>query len=299
MIPRKRLIIETAACLALFCGALAPLAAQAASDGPVPFIRIIPQVEAGFIGVLHHTFQSGTGTTNFNYITQGGQDILFPYQRYSVDVVLAGRHHVTALYQPLTFSTSTVADRNNTNGGLPVVIGGANFPHGTPMNLTYGFDFWRLSYLYDFSGDPATILGAGLSLQIRNASIIFSSVDGADRYVSQNIGPVPILKVRAAHWFSPAFGLEFEGDGFYASSAIFNGSGRGFTGWIWDASLSVRTHVPGLLGYVAFLTMRSIGGGAEGNNAYDNITATTSGAGSYTSNVLATMAVTLGLSLEP
>jgi hypothetical protein len=298
MISRNQVLLRTAVFLALFLSVLAPLAAQSSETGHVPFIQIIPRFEQGFLAVLYHTFQSGAGTTNFNFITQGGQDILFPYQRYSVDFVLAGRHHVTALYQPLTLSTTTVADRNNTNGGQPVVIGSATFAPGTPMNLTYGFDFWRLSYLYDFSSDPATILAAGLSMQIRNASIVFSSVDGTQRFVSQNIGPVPILKVRAAHWFSPSFGLDFEADGFYASSAFFNGSGRSFAGWIWDASLSARTHVSFLPGTVAFLTVRSIGGGADGNNAYDNITATTSGPGSYTSNVLATMSVSLGVSLE-
>jgi hypothetical protein len=295
---RKLPLVTAVVFLALFSGVLAPAFTEPSEADQVPFLQIIPRVEQGFLAILYHTFQSGAGTTNFNYITQGGQDILFPYQRYSVDFVLAGRHHVTALYQPFTLSTSTVADRNNTNGGLPVVIGNATFAPGTPMNLTYGFDFWRLSYLYDFSSDPATILAAGLSLQIRNASIVFSSVDGTQRFVSQNIGPVPILKVRAAHWFMPEFGLDFEADGFYASSAFFNGSGRSFAGWIWDAAISVRTHVPLFPGTVAFLTVRSIGGGADGNNAYDNITATTSGPGSYTSNVLATMSVSLGISLE-
>jgi hypothetical protein len=290
--------VLTIAALVLFAlvGA-GPLAAQNA-DGAPPFVQVIPHFEIGTLAVLQHTYQVGAGGTNFNFVTQGGQDILFPYQRYSVEVILAGRHRVTFLYQPLTLDTRTVADRNGSNGGLPVVIDGVSFPSQTPMNITYGFDFWRMSYLYDFSSDPATILGAGISLQIRNASIVFTSegVSPELRTVSQNIGLVPIIKVRAAHWFSPMFGLDFEADGFYASSAFFNGATKPFTGWIWDAALSARTHLaPGAL---AFVTVRSIGGGASGESAYSYVSATTTTPGTYTNNVLATLAVTLGVSLE-
>jgi hypothetical protein len=293
-VSRRSTSALTAAAIAVLLGVagLAPAAAQDAE----PFIQVIPRAEFGALAILKHLYQSGSSGTLFNYVTQGGQDTLFPYQRYSVDVVLAGRHRVTFLYQPFTLNTQTVADRNGTNGGLPIVIDDASFAPGTLMDLKYGFDFWRASYLYDFARSPDTILGVGLSLQVRNASIVFSAVDGSDRAVQQNIGPVPILKVRAAHQFSERFGLDFEADGFYASSAFFNGSGRAFTGWVWDASLSAATTLaPGAR---AYLVVRSIGGGAEGNNAYSYSSATTSSPGSYTYNELATLAVSLGVSLQ-
>jgi hypothetical protein len=275
---------------------LAPLAAQENE----PFIQVIPRAEIGFVAVLQHLYQSGDTGTLFNFVTQGGQDILFPYQRYSADVVLGGRHIVTLLYQPLTLNTRTVADRNGTNGGDPIVIDDAAFDPGTVMDLTYGFDFWRASYLYDFAKSPDTILGAGLSLQIRNASIVFSGVDPLTlipvRTVQQNIGPVPVLKVRAAHQFSPRFGLDFEADGFYASSAFFNGSGRAFEGWVWDAALTTSTGFgPNAR---AFLVVRSIGGGANGESAGGDRTSTESTALSDTYNALATLAVSLGFTLK-
>jgi hypothetical protein len=274
---------------------LGPVAAQDAE----PFIQVIPRTEIGYVAVLKHLYQSGDvdpDSTRFNYLTQGGQDILFPYQRYAADIVLGGRHIVTLLYQPLTFNTQTVVDRNGSSGGDDIVIDGLHFTPGTELDLKYGFDFWRASYLYDFARSPDTILGAGLSLQIRNASIVFSSADGLQRTVQQNIGPVPILKFRAAHQFSPRFGLDFEADGFYASSAFFNGSSREFKGWVWDAALSATTtFVPGAK---AFLVVRSIGGGAEGYNAYDYTSSTTSSPGSYTYNELATLALSLGFSLQ-
>ncbi|MCX7029257.1 MAG: hypothetical protein NTU62_03950 [Spirochaetes bacterium] len=275
----------------LFFAGLAPLAAQDAE----PFIQVIPRTEIGYVAVLSHEYQSGTGGTRFNFVTQGGQDILFPYQRYAVDVVLAGQHRVTLLYQPLTLNTQTVVNRN-TGSVAPIVIDDVSFPDDTVLDLKYGFDFWRASYLYDFARSPDTILGAGVSLQIRNASIVFSSADGTLRTIQQNIGPVPILKVRAAHQFSPAFGLDLEADGFYASSAFFNGSANPFKGWVWDAALTAKTHFTREA--VAFRVVRSIGGGAEGNNAYDYSSSTTSTPGSYTYNALATLAVTLGFSIE-
>jgi len=287
-----------AVCAILFCSALSPLAAQDKGTGEAPFIQIIPRFEYGWVGVLDHRYRSGAGGTDFNFVTMGGQDTLFPYQRYSAEVVLGGRNRVTFLYQPLTLNTRTVARRNDTTEPTAdVVIDDAKFPAGTPIDITYGFDFWRVSWLYDFARGPATILGAGVSLQIRNASIVFTSADSGlgERAVQQNIGPVPILKARAAHWFSPKFGLDFEADGFYASSAIFNGSGNPFEGWIWDASLSAKTRFTANTS--AFLTVRSIGGGASGSNAYSYKSATTS-VNPETYNALATIAVTLGVSVE-
>ncbi len=275
-----------------FGGALLVGSAQATNHGPV---QIVPKAELGFAAVLHHQYQSGSNGTAFNFISQGGQDTLFPFLRLSVDVVLFDRNRFTFLYQPLTLETKSVANRNNTSGGAPLVIDDASFPSGTPLDITYGFDFWRFSYMFDFLKSPESILAAGISLQLRNASIVFSSADGTRRSISQNIGPVPILKFRVAHWFSPFFGLDFEADGFYAAGAGFNGSAKPFEGWIWDAALSAKTRLAPKVSVYA--TVRSIGGGAKGNNAYTYVSSTTS-VNSYTYNSLATMAFNLGVAIE-
>jgi hypothetical protein len=78
----------------LTVAALVPATAQEAE----PFIQVIPRAEFGAVAVLKYLYQSGSGGTLFNFVTQGGQDTLFPYQRYAVDVVLAGQHRVTLLY---------------------------------------------------------------------------------------------------------------------------------------------------------------------------------------------------------
>ncbi|MBL8995212.1 MAG: hypothetical protein JNM63_17830 [Spirochaetia bacterium] len=259
------------------------------------WIQIIPKAELGFAAVLFHQYQAGSNGTLFNFTSQGGQDTLYPFLRLAVDVKLFERNYFTFLYQPLTLKSKTVVNRNGTTGGNPLLIDDAVFPVGTPVDITYGFDFWRFSYLFDFLKDPDTILGLGVSLQLRNASIDFSSTDGTRRSISQNIGPVPIIKFRFARWFSPLFGLDFEADGFYAAGAGFNGSAKPFEGWIWDAALSVKTRLAPKV--AAFATIRSIGGGAKGNNAYTYVSSTTS-VNSYTFNSLATMALNLGVSIE-
>lgn len=263
-------------------------------QGASPSFRLVPRADIGFLGVMSHLYRVGkesSGNTTFNFVTQGGQDILFPYLRLSIDAIAFQRHHFTFLYQPLTLTTRTVAGRNSTGS---VQIDGVNFG-SSPVNITYGFDFYRLSYFFDFIGNGKTELAAGLSFQLRNANIVFESANGELRAVQNNVGLVPIIKLRAAHWMTPKWGLEFEGDGFYAAGAGFNGASRPFEGWIWDAGLSLKAKVFDRT--TSFLTFRSIGGGANGTDAYDNVSATKN-TQKETYNSLATFSITLGFSLD-
>jgi hypothetical protein len=262
-------------------------------EGPPRESWIVPHFETGVVKVLFHEYRSGPEATNpvFDYVNQGGQEILFPYQRLSVDFHLGTENIVTLLYQPLTLTTRTVAQKNGT---AAVSVDGVDFA-SLPLDLIYGFDFWRASWLYNFAQGRGEILGAGVSLQARNASISFTSTDGSKRAISQNLGLVPILKTRWAHWFTPDFGLDTTADGFYASSALFNGATKPFEGWIWDVSVSAKTRL--LPGAIGFATVRSIGGGARGENAYSTTQATVS-TNPQSYNALATAAFTLGLELE-
>ena len=58
--------------------------------------------EIGFTGVIFHTIQFGQTGTVLNYVKDGGQDVLFPYQRYTAGLSI-GRHTVYFLYQHLAF----------------------------------------------------------------------------------------------------------------------------------------------------------------------------------------------------
>ncbi len=255
-------------------------------------LKIHPNAEVGITKVLFHTLQFGRDTTTFDYVFEGGQEILFFYQRYSVDIEIVRRHIVSILYQPLTLNTQTVVPMTRPDG---IVIDTAAFSAGEGINLKYGFDFWRFSYLFDFFKDESFMLAAGLSLQFRNASIVFESTDGTGITVNQNLGPVPILKVRSEYRFPCGFFLGLEADGFYASSAIFNGADFQFTGWIYDIAL--RTGFELNKAVDLYLTGRLLGGGATGNSDYEQ-TYWTEGTSSYTDNNLVTLNFSAGLRIK-
>ncbi len=215
--------------------------------------------ELGFTGIIDHRIQSGTVADKgdiFDYVDRGGQDVLFPFSRLQADLVLFSRHHVMLLYQPLTLETVVPIQSNFRYDQQDFTTG-----DGT-LELKYGFDFWRISYLFDIIEPPEFYFGAGLSLQIRNASIIFRTSDGGKSTIQNNIGPVPILKLKLGYSWSNSLFVEFEGDGFYASDRFFNGANYSFVGYIYD--LSIRTGYSFSSMSTFFFNVRFLGGGAEG-----------------------------------
>lgn len=256
------------------------------------FVKIIPNAELGVTKVLYHTLQFGKDGYAFDYVENGGQEILFLFQRYSIDTQLAERHIITLLYQPLTLETKTRIPED-LDGGMQ--IDDVVFPPGSGLDLKYGFDFWRLSYLYTFIKRDRFMLGAGLSLQLRNASIIFESTDGGNVTVNQNLGPVPIIKVKTEYRAPTGYFVGLEADGFYASSKIFNGADFPFAGWIYDAALQAGMEVNPAS--ETFLSIRILGGGAEGTSDYDTVF-WTKGNEPYTNNNLVTLILSGGIRLK-
>ena len=236
--------------------------------------------EKGFLGFISHTIQFGTDGTNFNYIDEGGQNVLFPFTRMTADLKMHERHSLTFLVQPFEILTSSLPQRD-------IVVEGVTFPEGTPLNLKYGFTFYRLSYLYDFRKESNKEFSIGLSFQIRNASIVFSSADGELISVNNNIGPVPILKFRWQRPIGESCWVGSEVDGFYASGRYITGSENDFEGAILDASLRFGFRLTDYLN--TFFNIRYLGGGASGTEEDEN---------KYTDNWLKTFSVSLGFYLQ-
>lgn len=270
---------------------------SARAGGAGSVISVQPSAELGFVGVAHHVLQYGEDTDTFDYVTEGGQDILFPYSRLRLDVGIGQqqRHFVGLLYQPLTFETVTQFEEAKT-------IDTETFEEGQVVDLVYSFDFWRGTYEYRLIDNERWTVDAGLSLQIRNASIRFESQDQDNNkdelVVSQGTGPVPALRAQARYTLASDVWFETEVDGFYASNAFVNGAQYPFKGWIWDAALSAGARVhPTAESYVS---LRSVGGGAEGTATDKRETWTESKAGGderYTRNELTTFAVSVGFRL--
>lgn len=239
--------------------------------------------EAGSVGIYSHVIQSGSPSDKgdrFNYLTQGNQDTLFPFYRYQADLSMFAKHHLIFLYQPLTIETQAPITGNFRYDQVDYTAADGF------LDIKYGFDFWRFSYLYDIIDGEGYFLSAGLSLQIRNASIVFKATDSTNGTVTDNIGPVPIIKLRTGYQWEQGFFILFDGDGFYASNRFFNGAGYPFTGYIYDLSLRSGYSFNEIT--TAYINLRFLGGGAEGTNDSDE----------YTYNDLHTAGVSLGLILH-
>jgi hypothetical protein len=277
--------------LLLLALALAPaLAEESWLNRPDAKVRFQGSLELGFLAVLYHTIQFGQGGTEFDYVKNGGQDIYFPFQRISAEVDFGPRHKVILLYQPIDIRTEV-------RFFDPVTVYDVTFtPPGTgkglPMELRYGFDFYRISYLFDFWKDPRNELAAGLSLQIRDAVIVFAEKGGGQTVSNENVGPVPILKFRVKRYLGPVFWLASEIDGFYASGRYITGSTNDFVGAILDGSLRAGFTPKDPLD--VFLNLRYIGGGAVGTNESDAV----GGVDGYTKNWIHTVSVSLGITVR-
>lgn len=243
-------------------------------------------VELGALAIASHTFQSGRNGSLFDLKTEGNQSTMFFFARLSAELELMRRHSFIFVYQPIDLRTEAVAKRD-------LSFDQVTFRTGTPMNVRYGFDFYRLTYQFDVFKSPRYELAFGLGGQVRNAKIIFTSVDGQQRSISDDLGFVPLLRLRARYTFQNGLWLGAEADGFYANVAVLNGGRSDVEGAIWDASLRVGLRLTTFMD--AFLNLRYLGGGANGTSASggDNI-----GGDGYTYNWLHAVVVSLGFGVR-
>lgn len=258
--------------------ALAPVPAKPAKRR---WWKLEATFEMGFVGVLHHKIQFSRVGDYFDYVKDGGQELLYPYMRLGAGIRLFDRHNILFVYQPLQLKTASTLKRDMTQGDT-------TFAAGTPMEFLYGFDFYRISYTYDIFKAPRHELSFGLSLQIRDANIEFTSTDGTQRYTTKNLGPVPVIKIRGRYQFRNGLFIGGEVDGFWAGNKFLNGSSREFVGAIIDTSLKL-----GLKVYreaEVFLNLRYIAGGALGSSS--NTPGPNDG---YTRNWIHLMSLSLGL----
>lgn len=214
------------------------------------------RVEVGFLDPLYHTVQFGSDGTEIDYVDEGGQDVLYPFFRPSVEGRF-GRHRVGFVYQPIDLEGEVVTRRD-------WVIDDLTFPADTPVNTRYSFPFWRASYGYDVLSDPDWELELGASLQLRDATITFTNAAGTLRRTERDVGPVPILRARLRIPVTDGSWFETEVDGFYAPVKYINGGDSDVVGAIVDWSVRYGFDIDE--SFDAFVNLRYLGGGAEGTS---------------------------------
>jgi len=218
--------------------------------------------EIGFLGVLSNQIQFSNSGTYFNYQKEGGQDVLFPVSRLSLELDFKKRNTLILLYQPLRLETQVLLKND-------LLVDELLFPASTNVKTLYNFPFYRLSYLRELLPKNTKYkLGIGGSLQIRNTTLSFESGDGTLFRTNRNVGIVPIIKIRARAQLTERAFAALEADGFYAPVSYLNGSDNEIIGAILDASLRAGLQIAEPVH--SFLNLRYIGGGAVGTNERDD-----------------------------
>lgn len=103
------------------------------------------------------------------------------------------RHSLALLAAPLTLKAE---------GSVPkeVIFEDATFAPDTPLEATYRFDSYRLTYRYDVYRRPNLTLGFGVTGKIRDAEVRLES--DAQRGVKTNTGFVPLLHGAVEWWIA-------------------------------------------------------------------------------------------------
>jgi len=212
-----------------------------------PLGGAVVDYEAGVLAFLQNDGRYGAAGTEFDTDDTGQADNLFVASRLSLELT-RGNHTLVLLYAPLDVTTRVTLDDD-------LRFRETLFEAGTLVDHRYLFDGYRASYLYDLRLS-ALSLQVGGSLQIRNANVAFTSVDGEQFANESDIGVVPALKVRLRYDGPAGAYAMLDADGL----STFGLAGD-TEGGIYDVALSLGLPVTDFLD--VFVRTRALGGGAD------------------------------------
>lgn len=125
------------------------------------------------------------------------------FYRFKAGYAFGEKHAVGVLVAPL---------RLKAGGSVPRVVffDGVEIPADAPIDATYRFDSYRVSYRYNFVRRDTFTFGLGLTAKIRDAAITLKS--GAAEGETTNTGFVPLLNFGLAWTFADRWTLLVDGD---------------------------------------------------------------------------------------
>jgi hypothetical protein len=226
----------------------APASSPLLAPTPRLFDSLLVDFEVGAAYLFQNDGQYGANGTRYTAAEVGQQRNLAVALRLAIEARFAQRHTVIATWAPLDLTTRTTFTRDLT-------FRSTTFSTGTVADHRYLFDGYRLTYLFSLLQTARFTLGLGASVQVRNASVEFRTVDAtpAQFAVERDIGVVGAIRVRA----------RFDAGVLYALADVdfFNTFGLGLPAGIHDVALTMG--VPVLPGLDFLLRLRLVGGGAS------------------------------------
>lgn len=128
----------------------------------------------------------------------------WPAARLYVTWNVAERHGVRLLLAPFSLTeTGTPAG--------PVSFAGETYAAGVPVEATYTFNSYRLSYRYRWHEGARTAAWVGFTAKLRDAVIALEQGEVSSR--KDDLGFVPLLHVAGDWRFAPAWRLSLDADG--------------------------------------------------------------------------------------
>lgn len=126
-----------------------------------------------------------------------------PFIRLRAGYTIKSRHTISVLYAPLTV-------KSHGSATFPIDFEGETFPANTPLDASYTFNSYRITYRYDLVKKPKFEFGLGFTAKIRDAEISLNSQGLAAS--KTNIGFVHIINFRVNWKMNEKIGVLFEGD---------------------------------------------------------------------------------------
>lgn len=202
--------------------------------------------------------ESGLLFTGLNDIRYGYNGTLFslkndfsapsiPFLRIRAGILLYEKHHFSILYAPLKISVKETLNK-------PIFYDGKVFEGNLPLEVTYKFNSYRLTYNRRLINKNNFLLGIGVSAKIRDAGISLENNEMLSR--DSGVGFVPLLNMLIDWNISQNTLVSFFGEGLVGSK------GRAL-----DLSLSgqynFNDNLHGKMGY------RLLDGGVNGVERYN------------------------------
>lgn len=123
--------------------------------------------------------------------------------RASLDWDLTGRQSLRLLAAPLRVETTFTP-------ASPVNFQELVFPAGSPLDATYVFNSYRLTWYWRFPPGEKWSFRLGATLKVRDAQIALAGAAG--RSAKDDLGVVPLLYAYARYQATDRFALELEAD---------------------------------------------------------------------------------------